>query len=88
LAETGLTATVATGTGTTVTVAVPVLPSLVAVIVTVPTDTPVTAPPADTVAIAVLPELHVTGRPFSTTPFASRVIAVSVVDVPITTLGV
>jgi hypothetical protein len=85
LAEPGLTVTVATGTGTTVIEAVPVFPSLVAVIVTVPSATPVTTPPDDTVAMPVLPELHVTVRPVSTLPFASFVVAASGVVVPITT---
>jgi len=56
--------------------------------VTVPVDMPVTAPAADTVAIAGVPELHVTPRPVNTTPFASLGIAVSIVVVPITTVGV
>ena len=63
LADNGLTVTVATGIGTTVTVAVPVFPSLVAVMVTVPSVTPVTAPAADTIATAGLAEPHVTPRP-------------------------
>jgi len=87
LADDGLTATVATGTGTTVTVAVPDFPSLVAVMTTVPSATPLTMPPT-TVATAVLAELQLTARPVSTTPFASLGIAVRMVDVPITTLGV
>src|SRR5256885_11061732 len=48
----GLTVTDATGTVDTVTAAVPLCPSLVAVIVTDPTATPVTTPLADTVASA------------------------------------
>jgi hypothetical protein len=43
-AEPGLTVTAATGTSVTVTVAEPVFPSLVAVIVAVPAETPVTVP--------------------------------------------
>jgi len=87
-AETGLTATVATGTGTTVTEAVPVFPSLVAVIVTVPKATPVTVPLELTVAMPVLPELHVTTRPVRTAPFASFVVAVRRAVVPICTFVV
>jgi hypothetical protein len=87
LADRGLTATDATGTGTTVAVALPVFPSLVAVIVAVPLDTPVTAPAAETVATAALLVLHVTARPVSTVPFASFVVADSVVVVPITIVG-
>jgi len=50
LAVAGETATEATGTGVTVTAALPVLASLVAVIVTVPTAPLVTSPLALTVA--------------------------------------
>jgi hypothetical protein len=61
----GETVTEPTGTASTVIVAVPLFPSLVAVIVAVPTATPVTTPAVDTVATAVLLELHVTVRPVS-----------------------
>jgi hypothetical protein len=56
---------------------VPVFVSLVAVIVTVPTPTAVTRPLEDTVATAMLSELHVTTRSVSTVPVASFVTAVS-----------
>jgi hypothetical protein len=80
----------ATGTGAIVTVtdAVPLLPSLVAVIVAEPAATPVTTPLDDTVAIPVLELAHVTGRPESTAPFASSVVAVSCTVCPTLTLGV
>jgi len=65
----------ATGADVTVRVALPVLPSLVAMIFAVPTETAMTAPPAETVAMAVLLELHVIVRPLSVPPFASSVIA-------------
>src|SRR2546425_185876 len=55
----------------TVTAAVPVFPSLVAVMVTVPVATPVTRPPVDTVAIAGTLDAQVTIRPLSGLPFAS-----------------
>jgi hypothetical protein len=48
-----------------------------AVMLAVPTDTAVTTPSAETVAMAVLPEVHVTARPVSVAPFASRVVAVA-----------
>jgi hypothetical protein len=75
----GETVTLPTGTAATVTAEVPDLPSLVAVIVTEPAATPVTTPVADTVASAVLLDVHVTVRPVSTTPFASFTVAVKVV---------
>ena len=75
----GETVTVATGGGLTVIAAVPVLPSLVAVIVAVPWATAVTTPVTLTVATAVLLDVHVMVRPESTLPFASVVVAVSVV---------
>ena len=67
------------GAVVTVTVAVPLLPSLLAVIVTVPAATPVTTP-SDTVAMPVLLDAQVTRRPVRTVPFASFTVAVSVVD--------
>src|SRR5439155_9203271 len=69
----GLTVTDATGTVLTVTVAVPLCPSLVAVIVTAPAVTPVTNPPALTVATAVLLLPQLTGRPDNELPVASFV---------------
>jgi hypothetical protein len=53
------TLTDATGTGLTISVAVPVTPSLVAVIVAVPTDNVLTSPVLETVATAALSEAHV-----------------------------
>lgn len=50
LGDAGVTSTAATGSGKTVIVAVPVLPSLVAVTVAVPAETPVTTPVWETVA--------------------------------------
>ena len=66
--------TLATGAAVgwfTVSVAMPFCPSLVAMIVTVPAATAVTAPEADTVASEGAEELHVTVRPVSTFPSAS-----------------
>src|SRR5258706_7590272 len=71
LPEGGATVTEATGAGVTVTGAVPVFPSLVAAIFAVPVLTAVTSPAGDTVAMPVLPDLHVIVRPESTSPFAS-----------------
>jgi hypothetical protein len=62
---------VLTGACVTVTVAVPLLVSLVAVIVAVPIATPVTTPLDETVAAAVLLEVHVTSRSVTTVPFTS-----------------
>src|SRR4026208_269927 len=64
-----LTVTVATGTLLTVTWTEPLLPPLLAVTVVVPTETPVIEPSSvvpDTVAIAGLLEVQVTGFPEST----------------------
>jgi hypothetical protein len=58
-------------------VAVPVFPSLVAVIVADPGDTPVTDPLEFTVAIPVALLLQVMVRPVSTFPAGSRVVALS-----------
>ena len=70
--------TLATATGSTVIELVPVLPSLVAVIVTgPPAVTAVTSPFASTVATAGVPELHVTVRPVSEFPAASLGVATS-----------
>jgi hypothetical protein len=83
------TATVATGGGggggaVTVTVAEPVCPSLVATMLAVPGATALTYPVADTVAVAVLELDHVTTRPVSTFPLASRRVAVACVPCPAT----
>jgi len=80
--------TVLTGAGgaaVTVTVEMPLLPSLVAVIVASPAETPVTTPVVETVAMALLLVDHVTVRPVSTLPLPSLVVAVSVVVWPTTT---
>jgi hypothetical protein len=67
----------AAGNAATVTGAVPTTPSTVAVIVAEPAATAVTTPVAEMLATAVFDELHVTGRPVSTFPAASRALAVS-----------
>src|SRR2546425_419405 len=87
-AVTGLITTDATGTFATVTLADPLLPSLVAVIVTAPAATPITRPLADTVAIAVFELVHVTARPASTFPAASLGVALSCVVAPTNTVAV
>src|SRR6266545_655121 len=73
----GVTSTDATGTVVTVTADVPLLPSLVAVIVTGPPATAVTRPFASTVATAGALLDHVTTRPVSGLPAASSGVAVS-----------
>lgn len=73
----GLTVTEPTGTATMFIVALPVFPSLVAIIAVEPTPVAVTSPVEDTVAIAVLPVLHVTTRPVRTVWFKSYVVAVA-----------
>jgi hypothetical protein len=60
---------------TVVTVAPPVMVSLVARMIAVPSDTAVTRPVGDTVATAGFELAHVTARPVSTPPFTSRAIA-------------
>src|SRR5438128_1900801 len=77
LAEAGATLTEATGTCTTVMADVPLCPSLVAVIVTVPATLPVTSPLELTVASMVLLLVQVTVRPVSGLPFASFGVAAS-----------
>jgi len=72
-----VTLTVATGASVTVIDELPLLPSLVAVTVTVPTPVAVTRPLASTAAAAGLLEIHATVLPFNSVPFASRVTAVS-----------
>src|SRR5438552_14655130 len=69
--------TEATGTGVTVIVEGPLFPSLVAVIVAAPAATPVTSPPALTVATAVLLLPQLTVRPDNGLPLASFGVAVS-----------
>src|SRR5207244_13319691 len=67
-ADGGATVTVATGTVETVIVALPLLPSLVAVIVAVPTAAPVTTPLPLTVATAPLLLDQVRVRPVNVLP--------------------
>src|SRR5437763_15762177 len=68
LAEPGLTLTDATGTATTVTAALPLFPPLVAVIVAVPAETPVTSPLLFTPAPPPLLLVPVMVRPLSGLP--------------------
>ena len=67
---------------------VPLTPSLVAVMVAAPALTPVTRPLAVTVATAVFELAHVTIRPVSAFPLASRGVAVSCTVCPAATLAV
>src|SRR5882762_8293967 len=73
--------------GVTVTVALPLRPSLVAVIVAGPTTSPLTSPIALTPAIVGLLELHVTTRPDSRLPPASRRVVVNCWTDPTATLA-
>src|SRR2546426_1032137 len=74
----GVTPTDATGAGLTVMADVPLLPSLVAVMVTgPPAALPVTRPFTSTVATVALLVVHVTVRPGSGVPAASFGVAVS-----------
>jgi len=68
--------TLPTGAADTDTLTVPALPSLVAVTVVLPTPVALMSPDCDTVATAVLPLDHVTARPVSALPCASRGVAV------------
>jgi hypothetical protein len=85
--ELGATVTEATGIGLTVTLADPDLPSLVAVIVALPLAIPVTTP-LETVAMAVLLDVHVMVRSVTTVPPTSFTTAASVVVCPTVTLAV
>src|SRR5205823_3088920 len=88
LADAGLTVTVATG-AVTVILAVPLLPSLVAVIVTgPPAATPVTSPLPFTLAIVLSLDAQVITRPVSGLPFASVGVALSCAVCPVATLAV
>jgi hypothetical protein len=81
--------TVAVGTvACTVTLALPVTFSALALIVTVPTFTPVTLPVDDTVAMVLSPDVQVKARPLSTLPDESRAMAFNVVAVPMPTVAV
>src|SRR5205807_1063801 len=84
----GLIVTNATGTGFTVTAALPVLPSLVAVIVTAPAAVPVTSPVEEMVAVAGALDAHVIVRPESTVPAASFGVAASWTLAPTSTSAV
>jgi hypothetical protein len=55
------------------------------VIVTVPTDTPVTSPLASTVAVAAEPLDHVTAQSVTTAPLSSLTVAVSCTVSPTST---
>src|SRR6266576_225348 len=78
VAVAGVKSMLATGTSVTVIDDVPVLPSLVAVIVTGPPAAfAVTRPVALTLATVALLDVQVTVRPVSGGPFASRGVAVS-----------
>jgi hypothetical protein len=85
--EASETVTIATGTGTTVIEEVPVFPSLVAVIVALPSATAVTKSLVETLAIAGASDDHVTVRPFKTLLSASRVSAASWRLAPMTTFA-
>jgi hypothetical protein len=74
-----VTATVATETRVTVRVPLPLFPSLVAVIVALPAETAEARPVEETVAMALLSELHAILRPVSALPPASSVVAVACV---------
>ena len=69
--ESGCTTTRATAARRTCTTPLAFTPSTVAVIIAISTDTPLTTPPAETVATAVFDDDHVTARPVSTFPPAS-----------------
>jgi len=71
----------------TVTVTLPICPSLVALIVTVPAFRPVTTPEDDTVAVLLLVDDHVIVRPVRTLPLASFNVAVSVMVASSATVG-
>jgi hypothetical protein len=71
----------------TVTVELPVFPSTVAVIVVVPAATPVTTPPAATVAIDGALLDHDTTRPLRIFPLASRAVTLNGIARPTSTLA-
>src|SRR6266404_6454904 len=88
LADAGLSVTEATATFVTVAAAVPLCPSLVAVIVTAPTPSPVTSPVPLTAATpgALLDQVRT--RPLSGLPRASFGVAVSCTVAPTTKLTI
>jgi len=88
LSVVGLRLTDATGTGFTVIAALPVLPSLVAVIVTAPAAAPVTRPVEETVAVAGALDVQVIARPESMVPAASFGLAASCTLAPTSTSAV
>jgi hypothetical protein len=88
LAVAGETLTDATGTWVTSTAAVPFTPSTVAVMVALPAATAVTTPSVLTVATAGALLAHVTWRPVSALPAASRALAVSCCVPPTTSVVV
>src|SRR2546429_8729832 len=83
----GATPTEATGTGLAATAALPVLPTLVAVIVTAPAATPVTTPLVDTVATVGALDAQVMTRPNNTFPAASVAVPVSCTLAPTNTVA-
>ena len=88
--EFGVNVTLATGAGSgavTVTVPVPVIPPLVARIVAVPTETPVTTPLPVTVATPTAVDDQLIVRPTSTVPARSRTTAVKACVAPMLTDG-
>jgi hypothetical protein len=88
LLEPNDTVTDATGTAVTVRLDWPVIPSLVATMLALPTLTAVTSPELLTVATAVFELVHVIVRPVSTFPLASFNTAVACVVCPAVTLVV
>src|SRR5947207_618883 len=87
VADGGFTVTDATGTSVTVMAEVPFFPSLVAVMIALPADPPVTRPLELTVATEALLVDHVTTRPVRVAPAASFVTAVSCCVAPTTMLA-
>jgi hypothetical protein len=71
----------------TVIVAEPTMPSTVALIVTVPADTPVTTPVEFTVATLALSVAQLTVRPVSACPAESRTVTVNCCVEPVSTLA-
>src|SRR5688572_19936962 len=84
----GVTVTLAVAGAVTVTVTVPTFPSIVAVTVVLPGPTAVITPACVTVATLVFALCHVTGRPVSALPWASRGVAVICCVAPVVRLTV
>src|SRR5919198_2119598 len=76
-----------TKTADTVAAAVVLFPSLVAVITTLPAETPVTSPLGDTIATSGLELVHSTTRSVKTVPLESRTVATSCVVAPTSMLN-